>query len=594
MLTAIADVIERRLRLADRPLVVKFAAAPVVMLVLFGLVTALVDGALLHAQHSTDRIVAHDMRNIAALNGMAARFERADGDLYRLLVAKAANNRQVDVVGRAGAIKGELHRVRTDLVRFRDQMAEPAARPAIDHVVGQIDQYASAVDVVTSMLDIDFGSSAAMLAPFRKNAAQVVQEVDAVAAQGVAAADGHAADMQSRTSWMVRFVLPLTLLIAGLGLVITLAVGRATIRSITAIADATTRLADADWGVDLDALSRRDELGAVVRALRTFRAQGQESARLEADKKRLEQAARVEEQRRVDAVNQAMRDGEAQRQSVLRQLAQEFDTRVAGTIREAQIAMAQLEQSSHQLGRTAGSNRELASSLEAIADAFAVEMESAGAATEALTTSFREIDQKVASTSTTASTIRQHALSAQATVMETEGKASRIEQMVNVIDEIARQTNLLSLNATIEAARSGAAGSGFAVVASEIKALSGRTRDSTTVARQQVGEVQSQVRKVVHVTSELNDLIGSMNEAAVQVAAASRDQARSTGEIDRRIMSVTERAHTLAGMSASIRSSAKENLSLVEDLQSMSRALRDSLSALAQDAQTFTQTTLTR
>ena len=588
----LATWIETRLKLADRPLVVKFTAAPIAMLVLFAVVTGLVDIALLHAQRSTDQIVAHDMRNIAALNGMAAQFERADGDLYRLLVAKAASTRPIDVPARAAAIKAELSQVRQGLSRFQTTQAEPATRPAITRVIAQIDRYASAVDVVTSMLDIDFASSASMLAPFRKNAAQVVHDVNAVAAAGVAVADGHAAETQSRTLWMVRFILPLTLVFAVAGLIGTMAIGRATIRSITDIADATSRLTAADWNVDLDALARKDELGTVVRALSTFRSQALEAKRLEADKRCLEEQARVEERRRVEAVDLAKHEGEAKRQAALRQLADEFDVRVAGTIREAQVAMAQLEFSSVQLGQSAGNNRELAASLEEIADAFAREMENAGAATEVLTASIREIDQKVASTSATASSIRQHALSAQATVIETEGKAGEIEQIVNVIDAIARQTNLLALNATIEAARSGRDSSGFAVVAAEIKALSNRTSASTKDARQQVSDIQNQVRRGVEVTTELSDLIGSMNEAAVRVAAVSRDQARSTGQIDQRVTAATERAQALAGMSATIRSSAKENLTLVEDLQEMSHALRDSLSGLERDAQSFTQSTL--
>jgi len=592
MLQRRADLIEQRLRLADKPLVVKFAAAPLAMLVLFGIATGLMVAALLHAQHSTDRIVAHDMRNIAALNDIASRFERADGDLYRLLVAKAANSRSVEVSTRAAAIKADLARVSRDLSRFRDRDAEPETRPAITRVVNQIGQYSSAVDVVTSMLDIDFTSSAAMLAPFRKNAAQVVRDVNAVASKGVAAADLHAAATQWRILWMVRGIVPFTLLVAALGLLATLAIGRATIHSITGIADATGRLVAGDWSVDLDALSRKDELGTVVGALKTFRTQAIEAQRLEADKRRLEEQARAEEQRRREAVAAAEREGDAKRQAVLRQLAEEFDLRVAGAIRQAQRAMAQLDDSSHQLSRSAGSNQDMAVTLDHIAEAFASEMEGAGAATEALTASFREVDQKIASTSQTATEIRRHAQGAQSTVQATEAQAGQIEQIVNVIDGIARQTNLLALNATIEAARSGQSGNGFAVVAAEIKALSGRTSLSTNAARQQVGAVQREVRKVVEVTSELNQLIGSMNDAAQRVAAVSRDQARSTGQIDQRIAAVTERARSLAGMSGAIGSSATENLRLVEDLQAMSTALQSSLAELERDAQSFIRTLL--
>lgn len=583
---AIAARLGGRVRLADRSLFVKFAIAPAAMLLLLLLAVALSVGALLHAEASTAQIVSSDMRKISALNDIAAQFERADGDLYRLLVAKAAGSPDVDVSGQTAAIEASLAQVKAELGKLREGTADKAA---VDHALVQVAHYAEAVDVVTSMLDVDFSASATMLAPFRDNARRVVSDVRGIAAAGIKEADEHASAITTRIKLMVAIVIIATCGVALTGVVAIRLIGRATVDSITRIASATSALAAQDYDIDLDALDRRDELGAVVAALKTFRAQALEARRLQQDKAALESRARLQEEQQRRAIERARDDAERKRQDELRQLAQAFDSQVAATIRAAQDAMARLDGSLSHLSRSATDNRRLATELGQVADTLSVEMERVGAATGSLTASIRSIDEEVDQTSEVAKSISDCSGAAHAAVEASASKAIDIEQIVSVIEDIAMQTRMLSLNATVEAARAGEVGRGFAVVAGEIKSLSSRTGDSTQDVRRRVSDIQQGIGQLVDVTSRLGSLIGSMDRMASHVAAASADQVRSTGEIEERVGAVRERTRDVAEASAAIRGQAVSNETLVNDLRAGSRLLQESLRGLANDAHAFTE-----
>ena len=78
---------------------------------------------------------------------------------------------------------------------------------------------------------------------------------------------------------------------------------------------------------------------------------------------------------------------------------------------------------------------------------------------------------------------------------------------MNLIAQIATQTNLLSLNASIEAARAGEAGKGFAVVASEIQKLAEQTNSSAKVIDEIILSLSNESQQTVQSINEVTDMI---------------------------------------------------------------------------------------
>ena len=149
--------------------------------------------------------------------------------------------------------------------------------------------------------------------------------------------------------------------------------------------------------------------------------------------------------------------------------------------------------------------------------------------------------------------------SATARVQEMQQDAQRINDVLGVIGEIAGQTNLLALNAAIEAARAGEQGRGFAVVADEVRALAGRTQQSTSEINDMLSKLQQGVSSAVQAmektkascqatadkTSRVNvglddmaSSVGRIHDLSAQIATAAEEQSAVTEEINQNMVAI--------------------------------------------------------
>ncbi|MGN6099141.1 MAG: methyl-accepting chemotaxis protein [Bosea sp. (in: a-proteobacteria)] len=351
-------------------------------------------------------------------------------------------------------------------------------------------------------IEIEDATSITKIQPVRVSSKQI----------GYVAARFDKTRLIARAAWE-QFV------IIGLGLAVLVVLGpllwislSRTMRPLRGMTNAIVSISDGNLETPIDALERRDEIGAIARALGVLKIRLAERAALE-EKQNLSESERRIRQQNVDGAI-AM-----------------FRTEVGLALEAFKNNADQMQEASGGLARVAAESSERAARAAHNAHDASGNVESAAQAAEEMGAAIREVEFQVRRVRTEIVEAASASRDTAGSVRELDDTARAIGEVVNLIRDIAAQTNLLALNATIEAARAGEAGRGFAVVASEVKSLAAQTADATDRIVSQVAAIQGATGQVVGAIQNIAERMNAIETFANSVAVSIEQQALATGEI---------------------------------------------------------------
>ncbi|WP_284777141.1 methyl-accepting chemotaxis protein [Agrobacterium sp. lyk4-40-TYG-31] len=337
------------------------------------------------------------------------------------------------------------------------------------------------------------------------------------------------------------------------------------LRPLGVLTNAVKSLSEGKLDTTIPYVERKNEFGNIARALEVFRDNAHEKlviegrsaderAEAEAERGRND-AEKRETDRQIDFAVTQLAGGLARMSQG--DLTQTIDTPFSGRLEQLRSdfnnslanlkdVLAQIRERTLVIQHNGMEMRESSNDLSRRTESQAASLEETAAAVEEITVTVkssaeraREANQAVRVTQKSADSSGSVVKNAIDAMGRIEDASKKIEQIIEVIDDIAFQTNLLALNAGIEAARAGEAGKGFAVVAQEVRELAQRSADAAreikTLINQSTNEVGTGallVQEAGQVLSDISEQIIVVSKHVETIATATADQSSALQEVN--------------------------------------------------------------
>ena len=381
---------------------------------------------------------------------------------------------------------------------------------------------------------------------------------------------GNKAAQDASDSYLKAFMLVSIFL--GTAVVVGFGVGFYLVRDVSnginSIVEPMQALGKGDLSAEVPHRGERTEIGAMADVLQIFKEAliakkaADEAAAADAE-------AKIERGRRVDNITR------------------EFETMIGEIVQTVSSASSQLEASASTLTSTADRSQRMATTVATASEEASSNVQSVASATEEMASSVGEISRQVQESARMAGDAVGQARATTERVSELSKAASRIGDVVELINTIAGQTNLLALNATIEAARAGEAGRGFAVVASEVKALAEQTAKATGEIGQQISGIQAATNDSVGAIKEISSTIERLSEISSAIAAAVEEQGAATQEIARNVQQAARGTQEVSSNITDVQRGATETGTASSQVLSAAQMLSNDSSRLKTEVSKF-------
>ncbi|MFD1747640.1 methyl-accepting chemotaxis protein [Rhizobium helianthi] len=577
----------------DLKLSSKLLFTPIIFLVCFGVISTIAYGTISMMRAAIDEL---NGTHVAALESMAvtrSALAEVQIKLYELITTSLSESDTAKIESKQAETMAQLQAFQPrfaslDLSKLNDQkIASMQAK-----ILAGAKEYLTVATSTADMVSVDAAAAGIIMADVARQHEVLVKDLVALGAMVAESRKQAIVTINDRADSGLAIFFATIAIVSVISVGLNVIIARLLAKPLARTVDQMTQLADGNLELSVSGAERRDEIGAIARAVDVFKqsmVRNREIARQEAA---LEQQATDLRHGIADVVNAGVA-GDFSRRITKRYDREDLDgfadnvNRLVASVEigvsetqrvihalssgdltqsmqgQYQGAFADLQKNVNQtigtLARVLGQVSERAMSIDGgtvelsraaedlskRTEVQAASLEQTSAAVDEITAAVRMSSERAQESSRLMSETRSSATSsthivdnATAAMARIEQASSEIGQIINVIDSIAFQTNLLALNAGVEAARAGEAGKGFAVVAQEVRDLAQRSAAAAKDIKNLVNRSTTEVSEGVTLVNSTGEALRQIEAQVVgvadhinSIASAAREQSIGLSEV---------------------------------------------------------------